>query len=248
MNGHTGTLNVFCTCLRWEVTGWSLVVSNHTQPFCSGKVLINPLCHPGCDTPKVSSRNSSQDNHQLLCKSLGSMLTEGRALRSLYFSFSQCDGEFTGHLSSSSDGRIIPLQLIMFYISCCASSLLTCKLQDAFLNTCFAAGSFPMVHRKIQYIWAWSISPGFSDPSLAVPILPFPLPFFPQFYHFSSIPDFCLPAFAAQWLLHLFEWATKWSLGQLIHLHTVMEEKNAQLIFRSVSLQKVSPHCWLKKL
>lgn len=70
-------------------------------------------------------------------------------------------------------------------------------------NTCFAAGSFPMVHRKSQYIWAWSISPGFSDFSLVFPILS--SLFFPLFYHFSSIPDFHLPAFAVSRFLHLFE-------------------------------------------
>lgn len=109
----------------------SLVLNNHRWPLCSAKVLINPLCRPGCDIPTVSSKNSSQNNHQLLPKSLGFILTEGRAHTNLYLSFSWRDGEFTGHLSSSSDGRITPLQLIMFYISCCASSLLTCKLQDA---------------------------------------------------------------------------------------------------------------------
>lgn len=107
--------------------------------------------------------------------------------------FPSINGEVTEHLNSFG-GRMTPLQLIMFYISCCVSSPLIHKFHDASSKQLFSCQFLLMIPKRFPYIWAWWILLGFSN-SFVFPILPSSL-LFSLFYDFHSVPDFTLLAFA----------------------------------------------------
>lgn len=94
-----------------------------------------------------------------------------------------------------------PLQLILFYISCCVSSPLIHKYEDASFKQLFC-WFLLMIPRMFPYIRAQSIPPGFSDALFFSLFYLFPT--VSLFHHLSSVPHFPLLAFVVERLSHMF--------------------------------------------